>query len=80
MTNFEIIGRTCQMLGINSDVHTYSEWKKLGFIVKKGEKATFKTEIWNHHSKKDENDEEDDAYFYLKKASFFTQEQVEQMA
>lgn len=58
------------------EIHTFDRWKKMGFFVKKGEKAIAKFLIWKHIAKKDENDEETNKMF-LKKASFFSRSQVE---
>lgn len=30
--------------------HTFNEWKKYGFIVKRGEKAAFTAKIWKYHA------------------------------
>ena len=34
------------------ELHTYKEWQRLGFQVKKGQKAVAKITIWNWTSKK----------------------------
>ena len=68
-------------------LHTFSEWKRLGFSVKRGEKARLTTTIWKWTSKplkKDEAPAEDApececGHFYLSKAHFFTTEQVERI-
>jgi antirestriction protein ArdC len=80
MTNEQLIFEAKMAQGIEADVHTYAEWKRLGFQVKKGEKATLKIAIWNRAEKKNEDDKEDTSYFYTKIASFFTDQQVEKLA
>lgn len=66
---------------LDEELHTFAEWKRLGFSVKKGEKARCKIAIWNKSikKKKDTEDEEenDDGYFYTKVAAFFTKNQVQ---
>lgn len=65
---------------LDEELHTFAEWKRLGFSVKKGEKARCKIAIWNKSIKKKkdtENEEEDDGYFYTKVAAFFTKNQVQ---
>lgn len=65
---------------LDEEIHTFAEWKRLGFSVKKGEKARCKIAIWNKSTKnnKDKEDsQEDDGYFYTKVAAFFTSNQVQ---
>lgn len=69
-------------------LHTFAEWKRMGFAVKKGEKACMKVEIWRKSNKTVakatmpdgtvENVESD--RFYKKLAHFFTFQQVEKIA
>lgn len=75
-------------LGMNiyDDLLTFSEWKKRGYVVKKGEKAVCKGIIWIlRNGKKSENQEETEdaedekpkkSKFIQKTAYFFTKEQV----
>ena len=97
MTNAQIIGN--YMLENNLDpkkivLHTYAEWKRFGYQVKKGEKSEHKITIWKKSTKKkkEETDENKDTEqttteetkkkssgFFLTTASFFTQEQVERI-
>lgn len=99
MTNAEIITRAAVAAGIITEkdaenvvmhgmelpLHTFAEWNKRGYSVKKGEHAALKTEIWNYaqgkkkkESKKEENAEEETAgHYYIKTAYFFTRAQVE---
>lgn len=86
MTNEEIIYRTAVAEGYNpmdTFFHTFQEWKRMGFIVKKGEKATLTAMIWMPKKKKAIQDQDDDNEpkkengFYLKQAYFFTQHQVQ---
>lgn len=72
---------------VPEEIHTFNEWKKLGYIVKKGEHSVAKFPIWQKTNKKKK--EEDNAgdenngkggdkndYYYKKVAFFFTKEQV----
>lgn len=100
MTNFEIITKeainngiytkeeaeTIISQGYRLPLHTFAEWKALGYSVKKGEKAKMTCKIWKYNEKAtakqdadtDENEpEENGEHYYLTKAFFFTNEQVE---
>lgn len=62
-------------------IHTYNGWKELGYQVKKGEHAKAQFTIWKYHGKKDEETgEEVDSRCFLKKAFWFTMDQVEKIA
>lgn len=63
-------------------IHTYATWKSLGYQVKKGEKAKASFLIWKYvkGAKQEESDEEPEARMFMKKAHFFTIEQVEKIA
>ena len=59
-------------------IHTFSEWKRRGFTVKKGEKAITKFTIWKHVVNKAKSDNEEDKERMIQKvAFFFTASQVE---
>ena len=59
-------------------IHTFMEWKRRGFSVKKGEKAVAQFTIWKHVTKKAKAEsEEDEEKMFMKRASFFSYEQVE---
>lgn len=65
-------------------LHTFAEWKKLGYIVKKGEKSRLSVDIWmkSNRKKKDENEQEtavEENRFYKKLSHFFTFDQVQKM-
>jgi hypothetical protein len=54
-------GRTLTMIGEDGSkttvnepeaIHTFAEWKRLGYMVQKGQKAIAKFSIWNFSSKK----------------------------
>lgn len=97
MTNAEII-YTNQML-LASDgilkveddeiqpIHTYAGWQRLGYQVKKGEKAVAKFAVWKYLKKKDEDvseevdgeEKKNNGKCYMKVAAFFTDEQVEKI-
>lgn len=64
------------------DIHTFQAWKKLGYCVKKGEKAVAQFHIWKCVSKETENSEgmtEEQKRMFMKKASFFSASQVQAM-
>lgn len=82
MNNATLIlqAKAANNIPFDEELHTFAEWKHLGFSVKKGEKARCKIAIWNKSIKKKkdtENEEEDDGYFYTKVAAFFTKNQVQ---
>lgn len=62
-------------------IHTYARWKKMGYQVRRGEKAVAKFAIWKYTEKKTDDMDEEEAqkrgYCYLKNSSWFTDEQVE---
>ena len=64
------------------EIHTYNAWKALGFQVQKGQKAVAQFTIWKHKSGKvdEETEEQGKDKMFMKKASFFTREQVEAIA
>lgn len=97
MTNLTIITSAAIQAGIFTEsevdsiiksghelpLHTFAEWKRLGYSVKKGEKARMRCDIWRKSNKKqqDENGEEvENDRFYKKLAHFFTADQVEKIA
>lgn len=64
-------------------IHTYATWKNLGFQVKKGEKAKASFVIWKCVAGKkqdEESDEQPENKMFMKKAHFFTLDQVEKIA
>lgn len=74
VTNKQIIETACAEHGITEEVHTFQHWKSMGYAVKKGEKAAFKTSIWKAVQKKDKPDE---TVMFLKTAAFFKASQVQ---
>lgn len=85
-------GRMIEMVLLNDDgteekkmveepepIHTFAVWKQLGYSVKKGEKAKASFMIWKYvqGKKKEETEEEPEDKMFMKKAHFFTFEQVE---
>lgn len=74
---------TKQMVEEPEAIHTYATWKQLGFQVKKGEKAKASFTIWKYveGKKQEENEEEekDNSRMFMKKAHFFTIDQVEKI-
>ena len=63
-------------------IHTFQTWKKLGYQVKKGEKAVAKFPIWKHTAAKhnDEGEEEKPSRMFMKTAAWFTISQCEVIA
>ena len=102
MTNLAIITAAAIQAGIFSEteadaiiksgralpLHTFAEWKRMGFAVKKGEKARMQVEIRKTSTKivgkaarPDRAEEEiESGRFYKKLSHFFTFDQVEKMA
>lgn len=62
-------------------IHTYQHWKALGYQVKKGSKAVAQFPVWKYTNKKESEEEaQEKGHCFLKKASWFTLDQVEKMA
>lgn len=63
-------------------LHTYSEWKRLGYQVQEGERAALVLDLWRFGKNKaseDENGEETESageHAYMAKAHLFTAQQV----
>ena len=77
MTNTAIILGYMQLNNLDPNkivLHTYAQWKKLGYQVKKGEKSEHKISVWKRSTKKVDN-----GRYFLKESAFFTQEQVERI-
>lgn len=71
---------------IPEEIHTFDEWKKLGYMVQKGQHAVARFQIWMPSKKKtkkaeDENEQEAGIPrgFYRKVAFFFTADQVKKL-
>ena len=83
MTNAEILSKEITTRGITEPVDTFPGWKRRGFKVKKGSKATFKTKIWKPSKKKikdkETGEEKENNYFILVNAFYFTADQVEKI-
>ena len=85
MTNTAIILGYMQLNNLDTNkivLHTYAQWKKLGYQVKKGEKSKHRISVWKRSIKKVENEdgekeEVDNGRYFLKESAFFTQDQVE---
>ena len=69
-------------------LHTFKGWKERGYIVRKGQKAALKCDIWKYSNKietvpaKTQDGQEteaeiDTSHYYKKLSHFFTAEQVE---
>lgn len=87
MTNMEIIEASKIASGIPADtlLLTFNEWKRNGFMVKKGEHARLTVRIWKPRKYKaetkdgEEIEQTDSSSFYLAKAFLFDRSQVEAM-
>lgn len=65
-------------------IHTFKGWKKLGYVVKKGEKSKIKFPIWFYKKgKKIENEDGEEVEgrgnCYMKTAAWFTFSQVQKL-
>lgn len=80
MSNAEMIDAAMKLNGITEPCHTYAHWKTLGYQVKKGSKALFKTTIWKCTVKKSEDVDEEEKRMFMRTASFFGLSQVEAIA
>lgn len=64
-------------------IHTYETWKKLGYQVRRGEKAIAPIEIWKPKTRKKEEEEKDAVpslmkpQMFRKVAHFFAAHQVD---
>ena len=75
---------TKKELDVPEEIHTYQTWKRLGYQVRRGQKAVAKFPIWKHTTKKlDEVDEEGNektkSSMFLKTSAFFKMSQVERI-
>ncbi len=62
------------------EIHTYNAWKDMGFQVQKGEKAVAQFVIWKYRGKVNEETNEEEGQMFMKRASFFTRQQVKAIA
>ena len=78
MTNAESIATAQVLAGIPLEIecHTFQEWKSRGRMVKKGEKAAFKTSLW---LPKASSDAEKKTGFFCKTGFFFMEGQTKEM-
>lgn len=86
MNNLQIIGAQALQLAAEGlikygeDIHTFSEWKRRGFSVKKGEHAVAAFPIWKYTSRtvtdEETGEEETHEHMFLKKSHFFSASQV----
>lgn len=92
-TNYEMISELAEMMEFDFDgdnLKTFSEWRKAGYSVKKGETAFMKLDLWKPFTKKltDENNkpiidpetgkQEEESRFMLKASHLFTASQVQE--
>ena len=93
MTNAQIIALataefieegTLKLLdGIPEEIHTFDEWKKRGYCVRKGEKSDIKITIWKHMTKKvkdKDGEETEKSSMFLKESAFFRRSQVDEIS
>lgn len=100
MTNFQIITNEAINAGLYTaeqaqeifesgrslPLHTFKEWQRMGYRIRKGEHAKLTCFIWRFKNKtgmfpQGENDVEiDESHFYKTKAHFFDDTQVERKA
>lgn len=96
MTNTEIITRTAIAEGIFSEeeaaailssgrrlpLHTYQEWKRMGYQVKQGEHARISVTLWKYRRETVEinGEEYESGDCYRALAHLFTADQVEKAA
>lgn len=83
MTNAEIINSYKLENNISVPLHTYAKWQELGYQVKRGEKSQHKITIWKGCTKKvvdeESKTETNSSRVFMKKAAFFTMNQVEKI-
>lgn len=82
MTNVEIIMHERLIHGIKEDLNTFLEWKRLGYRIKKGEKAVVQTKLWKkvkHKVRLEDDQEEVQSKFVLVPAYLFTRSQVQKL-
>ena len=109
MTNTEIIFKAAISTGIYTEaeataimeqfgelpIHTFAEWKKAGFSVKRGEHAALVCDLWKYTSKpgkstqavreaaqkagKDVDMNAPDPHYYMAKSHLFTAAQVHEI-
>lgn len=82
MCNKEIISRYIVMneLDPSIELHTFAEWKRLGYKVKKVKNQNIKFLFGKELLKKIENEKGEEVEtqnYFLKLSAFFTREQVE---
>ena len=86
MTNVQIIEQAKVKLIADGkikpddEIHTYKHWKKLGYQVLRGEKAVASLNIWQYFQKNQADDDEEqkqpDGKMRMRRAYFFSSEQV----
>lgn len=99
MTNFDIITNAAIEAGIYTEeqikemiskggdvpLHTFKEWQRIGYQVRKGEHAKLTCYIWRMNNKTSTmtingiEQENDESHYYKTKAFFFTAEQVDKI-
>ena len=90
MTNSEIILMNRALLVADGKIteadviHTFAHWQRLGFNVKRGQKAIAKFPIWKYRAGKKTDEaaegEPDPGRMFMTNASFFSSAQVEAQA
>lgn len=69
------------LLEIPEPLHTFNEWKKLGYVVRRGQKARAYIQIWKYKEPKEVEEgkvlTEEEKHFFMKNAAFFAFDQLE---
>lgn len=60
-------------------IHTFTAWNELGYVVRKGQKAIAKFPMWKYVSRKNEETDEENSKMFMKVAAFFSSSQVEKL-
>lgn len=63
-------------------IHTFSHWKELGYMVRKGEHAVADFKIWKYTAKKKgetEEEAQEKGHCFMKRAFWFSESQVEKL-
>ena len=78
----ELPDGTVQEMPEPEAIHTYNAWQRLGYQVKRGEKAVCDLHIWKYAVKKNPDAaivEDEESKMYFTKAYFFSASQVEKI-
>jgi hypothetical protein len=79
MSNLEIITNESTLKNFpydGSNLLTFGEWKKRGYVPRKGEKAFLSTKLWKKTTKIDKQTGKTESFFCLVTSHLFTFDQV----